>query len=104
MKSYAIQHDYLFASKDALMDGAPRFDTPTSKREERLSAPVKVSSLLGPHGEALLDAYAQAEQEIILMDDLPPNDNPIVLEYCSLLIKGIIAEFHRRGKKVFRCS
>ena len=57
---------------------------------------------MGPDDEKMLNAFALAGKPIVLIDDLPTTDNPIVLGYRSLLIKGIVAEFHSRGNKVFR--
>ena len=57
---------------------------------------------MGPDGEKMLNAFAAAGKPIVLIDDLPTTDNPIVLGCRSLLIKGIVAEFHHRGNRVFR--
>ena len=56
MESYGIQHDFLFASEDVARDGPPRFDSPSSRREESTSVPIKASSLMGPDGEKMLNA------------------------------------------------
>ena len=101
MKSYKIQHDFLFASNDVAVDGEPHFDVAKSKREECSSLPVKASSLLDEKGEGMLDVFSFAGKPILLIDDLPLDDNPIIMAYRSLLIRGIIAEFHKRERKVF---
>lgn len=102
MESYNIQHDFLFASEDVAAGGPPRFDVPLSGREKTSAIPVKASSLMSSDGEKMLDAFAKARKPIALIDDLPVTDNPIVLKYSSLLIKGIVAEFHKRGNRVFQ--
>ena len=102
MESCGIQHDFLFASEDVARDVPPCFDSPSSRREESAPIPVKASSLMGLDGEKMLNAFARTGKSIVLIDDLPTTDNPIVLGHRSLLIKGIVAEFHNRGNKVFR--
>ena len=102
MESCGIQRDFLYASEDVARGGPPCFDSPSSRREESTSIPVKASSPMGPDGEKMLNAFAQAGKPIVPIDDLTATDNPIVLGYGSLLIEGIVAEFRNRGNKVFR--
>ena len=102
MKSYNIQHDYLFVSTQMASEGTASFDVPKSKADLKRATPVKASIFLGEDGEEIYKCLTAAKRPILLIDDLPKSDNPIISAYAAALVKGISAKFRDDGLRVFK--
>lgn len=101
MKSYLIQHDFLFSSVSSTNDGDPVFDVPKNQKEKNAATPLRLSLLLSDDGEALFKNYVYFGTPILLEDDIGGFDNPIIHDYKTLLVRAAISRFHQGGRKVF---
>lgn len=102
MESYDIQHDFLFSPDEMANDAPAYFDKPQNKRELNKSIPLKASVFLRSDGEAILSAFQTGGKPILLINDLPKTDNPIVEAYSAMLIKGVSAKLRSMKLKVFK--
>ena len=100
MKSYKIQHDFLYKDLPLGAD-LPLIPLPAKKGKLTKATPIKVSFLLRTDTERLLLAYSWAKKPIMLLDDLPKEDNQILNDYKDLLIRAIIFWFSKRATYAF---
>ncbi len=100
MKSYKIQHDFLY--KDLPLDVISSPTPPPIKKGEMAKAtPIKISFLLRMDTEGLLLAYSRIKKPVMLLDDLPKEDNQILNDYKDLLIRAIILWFSKHAIYAF---
>lgn len=102
MESYDIQHDFLFSTNEMANDSPAFFNEPRNAAELKRAIPVKASVLLRSNGEAMISAFRLSGKPILLIDDLPKTDNPIVKAYSAMLIKGMSSKFRAMGSRVFK--
>jgi len=102
MKSYNIQHDFLFCPKELARSGRPVFDLPDDDIEAASSTPVKLASLLMERDGHSFESLNSHGISIVLDDDAIASPNPVLSNYKELLIRGIIVRCHEKGIKVFR--
>ena len=94
MKSYKIQHDFLYVGLSTNRAKACEWTLPTKKIYAK-STPVRLSLFLSRNAEELMKVYSQHGLSIMLLDDIPTEENEVFLAYKELLISGILNWFSR---------
>lgn len=100
MKSYSIQHDFLYVGLNVKNAKAYKA-APPAKKVYSKSTPVRLSLLLSPGAEELMKAYAQQGLPIMLLDDISVEENEVLFAYKQVLITGIVDWFSHHGIYTF---
>lgn len=96
MRTYRIQHDWLF-SDDELVYPEAEVETLNDKFNSRKAVPVKLSFLLSDDGHLYFDHFSQRERWILLLDDIGEEGNTVISSYKKLLVRALILRFRRKG-------